>query len=148
MIVRAATEDDVPQIAAIEASVDARAWSLAQVQAHLAHPLGQTWVASNPQAVIAHVLARAVTDEVEIITVATHREHRRQGVARALLGALLSRWRADASAQVYLEVRPDNTAAVALYTALGFAPVGRRPGYYRDGSDAVVMACDLTRPSA
>ena len=148
MIVRAATPDDVPDIAAIEAVVDPRAWSVAQVRSHLAHPRGQSWVASSPPAVVAHVLARVVADEVEIVTVATHPDHRRRGVARALLGELLDRWRAQGCAKVFLEVRTDNAAGLALYADLGFAPVGRRSRYYRDGCDAVVMARELTSPSA
>jgi len=35
-------------------------------------------------------------------------------------------------------------AALALYTKMGFAPCGRRPGYYQDnGEDALVMECLL-----
>ena len=39
-----------------------------------------------------------------------------------------------------LEVRPSNTAALALYTAFGFKSAGRRPHYYQDnGEDAIIM---------
>jgi ribosomal-protein-alanine N-acetyltransferase len=39
----------------------------------------------------------------------------------------------------WLEVRAGNAAAIALYERFGFTTVGRRPGYYADGEDALVM---------
>jgi len=47
---------------------------------------------------------------------------------------------------VYLEVRPSNPAAIALYHSEGFNEIGRRPRYYpaKDGrEDAIVMAIEL-----
>jgi len=47
---------------------------------------------------------------------------------------------------VFLEVRPSNIAAVALYRCAGFSVIGVRSGYYQNASgkeDALVMACDL-----
>lgn len=67
---------------------------------------------------------------------------RRRGHGRALLDALVA-WAADAGAYaVTLEVRAGNVAARALYAGAGLAEVGRRPRYYADGEDAVLM----TRP--
>jgi len=47
---------------------------------------------------------------------------------------------------VFLEVRPSNPAAIALYEAEGFNEIGRRPRYYPAASgreDAIVMALEL-----
>lgn len=80
---------------------------------------------------VAHVLR---------LTVAPDR--RRRGHGRLLLDHLLA-WAAEAdAAEVTLEVRHGNVAARALYAAASFVPVGRRPRYYADGEDAVLM----TRP--
>jgi ribosomal-protein-alanine N-acetyltransferase len=38
-----------------------------------------------------------------------------------------------------LEVRPSNTAALGLYGKFGFHIEGRRPRYYSDGEDALIM---------
>ncbi len=44
---------------------------------------------------------------------------------------------------VYLEVRTDNEAAIALYKASGFDNVGVRKRYYRvSGADAYTMRRD------
>ena len=48
--------------------------------------------------------------------------------------------------RVFLEVRPSNPAAIALYHREGFNEIGRRPRYYpaKDGrEDAIVMAKEL-----
>ena len=37
------------------------------------------------------------------------------------------------------QVRAGNVGALALYEGLGFQPVGRRPGYYSDDEDAVLL---------
>jgi ribosomal-protein-alanine acetyltransferase len=67
---------------------------------------------------------------------------RRRGHGRALLDALVAWAAAEGADEVTLEVRAGNAAAVALYAGAGFAVVGRRPRYYADGEDAVLM----TRP--
>jgi ribosomal protein S18 acetylase RimI-like enzyme len=41
--------------------------------------------------------------------------------------------------RVLLEVSARNDGALAFYATEGFTEIDRRPAYYRDGSDAVVM---------
>jgi ribosomal-protein-alanine N-acetyltransferase len=50
---------------------------------------------------------------------------------------------ARGAALMTLEVAAENSAALGLYRALGFSRVGRRPRYYADGGDAVVLRRDL-----
>jgi ribosomal-protein-alanine N-acetyltransferase len=77
--------------------------------------------------------------EAEIHTIGVDPAHRRRGIGRAVLGALLGT--ADqVAATVFLEVRTDNEAARALYEAEGFEIVGLRKRYYRpSGADAYTM---------
>jgi [ribosomal protein S18]-alanine N-acetyltransferase len=44
-----------------------------------------------------------------------------------------------------LEVSISNAAGRALYDQTGFVEVGRRPRYYADGSDAMILRVDLPR---
>jgi ribosomal-protein-alanine N-acetyltransferase len=49
---------------------------------------------------------------------------------------------------MFLEVSATNDAARRLYDGAGFVEVGRRPRYYADGTDAVLMQRALTRDGA
>ena len=41
--------------------------------------------------------------------------------------------------KITLEVKESNTPAIKLYMKNGFIPVGVKPNYYHDGSDAIYM---------
>lgn len=91
-------------------------------------------------AVIGYVGMMYVIDEGYISNVAVAADARRRGVGGALVAALLSRARELGLAFVTLEVRRGNLAAIALYSKLGFRPVGERRGYYdRPKEDAILM---------
>ena len=83
-------------------------------------------------------------DEGQITNVAVHPNHRRLGLGRAVLEALLAEARTRGAVQVSLEARESNAAAIALYTHAGFTVAGRRKRFYRDpAEDALVMLKDL-----
>ncbi|WP_198376957.1 GNAT family N-acetyltransferase, partial [Roseomonas rubea] len=71
---------------------------------------------------------------------------RRAGLGRALMRALAAEAARRGAAELFLEVSEANGSARALYTGLGAAETGRRRRYYPDGSDALVLRLDLTRP--
>ena len=88
-------------------------------------------------------------DEGEILNVAVDEGQRGRGAGRALLDALLEDLRRNAVLKVYLEVRRSNQAAIGLYRALGFRPLGVRPGYYgRPREDALTMVLEPGSQSA
>jgi ribosomal-protein-alanine N-acetyltransferase len=92
-------------------------------------------------------LVRVIADEAELLTIATHPAHQRQGLARQVMQDWQDLARTRSATEAFLEVAADNTAAQALYQACGFATCGTRPGYYaRKGAapvDAVLMRCSL-----
>ncbi|MFZ3580894.1 GNAT family N-acetyltransferase [Loktanella sp. DJP18] len=96
----------------------------------------------------AFVLGRVTFDEAEILTIATHPDRRRKGLARAALAAFCDRAVRAGAATAFLEVAADNDAARALYASENFTQVGLRRAYYHrvDGppADAVVLRRDLT----
>ena len=81
-----------------------------------------------------------VLDEGDIGNVAVAPEHRRQGIADALLDALCARAAALNLAFLTLEVRASNAPAIALYRKHGFQTVGQRRNYYqKPDEDALLM---------
>ncbi|PWS38619.1 ribosomal-protein-alanine acetyltransferase [Falsiroseomonas bella] len=93
------------------------------------------------------VLARVAAGEAEILTLAVAPAARRQGLGGALLAAAMAQAALRGARDLFLEVSDRNISARALYTAAGFAEVGRRPRYYADGSDALVLRRGLSPPS-
>jgi ribosomal-protein-alanine N-acetyltransferase len=69
--------------------------------------------------------------------IAVHPDRRGEGIGRALLERALSTL--SEARSIKLEVRESNRVAIDLYRDYGFEPLRRRPRYYDDGEDAVVM---------
>lgn len=92
----------------------------------------------------AFAMGRVIADEVELLTIATDPAHRRLGLGAARLADFHDAAAQRGATRSFLEVAADNTAAIALYLASGYAQDGRRPGYYRlaDGRrlDALLMS--------
>lgn len=81
-----------------------------------------------------------VAGAADILTVGVVPAARRRGLARRMLAALYAEARRRGAAEIFLDVRVDNEAAIALYRAEGFEELGRRRGYYEAGRvDSLVM---------
>jgi len=79
--------------------------------------------------------------EAHVMNIAVDPTERRRGIGEALLLALLEEAVERGAKLAYLEVRPTNEQAIALYRKFGFLAYGRRPGYYADtNEDALLMA--------
>ncbi|MUM18147.1 ribosomal-protein-alanine N-acetyltransferase [Mycobacterium sp. CBMA271] len=77
--------------------------------------------------------------EYEIHTIGVDPAYQKQGIGQRLLDALLAHADRDPG-PVFLEVRTDNDAAIALYRGTGFETVGVRKRYYPgSGADAFTM---------
>jgi tRNA threonylcarbamoyladenosine biosynthesis protein TsaB len=101
----------------------------------------------DPQRIKAYVVAMPGVQEMHLLNVTVHADHRRKGLATALVHALCDEARRQGALTLWLEVRPSNQEGLALYTRLGFVQQGQRKGYYpaARGSreDALVMSLDL-----
>ncbi len=130
---------DAARLSLLEAESFDHPWRTAEIAAELAKPgtlaLG---LFGESGALDASVLFSTVLDEAELLRVATRPAVRRKGYGRTLLEAGLERLRRAGIAAVFLEVDEGNLPARELYRQLGFAEIGRRPAYYRDGAAAVL----------
>ena len=117
-----------------------RAWSAAEFRDLLDQP-GMVLTGDDR----AFALLRVTLDEAEVLTVATAPEHRRKGLARAVLAQAETAVQTLGAAVIFLEVAEDNDAARALYAQAGYAQIGRRPGYYLPKDAAPVAALVLRK---
>ena len=94
-------------------------------------------------------LSRHTLDEEELLLIAVHPHARRRGIARHLLDNLFTAAKHRGALRLFLEMR-ENNPALHLYETASFLPVGRRPGYYKDGKggciDAITFLRDLNTP--
>jgi ribosomal-protein-alanine N-acetyltransferase len=148
-LVRPIETADLPEVLEIEKQAFVHPWSPDLLKRELTHDWSTILVAEEPaprggRRILGFLIFWIVHDEVHILNVATAPEHRGRGVARAVLAETLERGRQRKCTLATLEVRRSNEAAIHLYKAFGFRPVGVRPNYYVDeGEDAIVMVLDL-----
>lgn len=139
--VREAGIEDSDTLADIHAAAFRRGWSSAEVEA-LLHQTGVTALvaeysnAFGRKVTAGFCLVRSSGEEAEILSIGVLPACRRRGIARGLMEETLRRLYRDGAAALLLEVDAGNAAAVALYDGLGFAKVGERPAYYRQGLEA------------
>lgn len=98
----------------------------------------QTFVLEEDHEIRAMACLRDAVDAWEISVVATRQGFQGRGLADQLLTWLIQRFGGER--QFWLEVHEKNLAAQKLYQKLGFRQDGRRGGYYRDGSSALLLS--------
>lgn len=149
--VRRARPADLPALAALEAASFPDPWSRRTLAAAVEDRFSLVLVAEEESegaaagALAGYAIFRRASDEAELLSLAVAPEARGRGLGRHLAEDGLSRLRQAGARTCYLEVRPGNAPALALYRRLGFRGIGRRRRYYRDGSDALVMVLALER---
>lgn len=138
-------EHHVPQIALLERECFADPWSQQSIASELHNPLSLWLVAQEGQTLLGYVGSQTCLDETDMMNIAVSPASRRQGVARALIEALVSALRERGSKQLTLEVRASNSPARQLYESLGFLQVGLRKNYYRNPKeDALILRKEWT----
>ncbi len=105
------------------------------------------WVQERDGALIGYGVLSIAADEAHVLNLCTAPGNEGRGLGERMLQALLRIARGGGARRVYLEVRPSNPRAIALYDRSGFNEIGRRPRYYpaaeHGREDAIVMAMEL-----
>lgn len=141
-------EADLDAVMAIEVRAYPYPWTLGILRDCLRADY-PAWVLLHDGAVIGYFLMSLAAGEAHVLNVCVAPERQGHGHGRRLLRAILQIARGRGAQRVFLEVRPSNTGAIALYFDIGFNEIGRRPRYYpaKDGrEDALVMAIELLPP--
>lgn len=130
----------VAPIAALEKLCFSDPWSENSIAYELTSRLSYWLVAVENGEVVGYIGSQSVLGESDVMNVAVHPDHRRKGVAEALVLALAKDLKERDNVCLTLEVRVSNEPAIALYEKLGFTQVGRRPNYYRNPrEDALIL---------
>jgi ribosomal-protein-alanine N-acetyltransferase len=93
-----------------------------------------------------YFILSAGAGEAHLLNLSVAARHQRHGHGRALLREAVAVARVLGASSVFLEVRPSNSAAQALYLRFGFTRIGVRRGYYPAATgreDALVFALAL-----
>ena len=107
------------------------------------------WLLESPQVLLGYGVLSAAAGEAHLLNLCIAPEHQGHGHGRRLLARMIDLARWNPAAQVFLEVRPSNPRAIALYREYGFNEIGLRPNYYpssKGREDAIVMAMELVPP--
>ena len=106
----------------------------------------QTIVLQRGNEVAGYGVLSVAAGEAHILNICVDPDYRSRGYGEKLLDEMLFRARAASVRQIFLEVRPSNERAIALYRKKGFYQVANRPAYYQaqEGrEDAAVLAKKL-----
>lgn len=106
----------------------------------------QSIVLIRDNVVAGYAVLSIAAGEAHILNICIDPDFRSYGYGEKLLDELLFRARSASVRQIFLEVRPSNERAIALYQKKGFHKVANRPAYYQahDGrEDAAVLSKKL-----
>ena len=136
MVIRAASEQDLPAIADIQsAAPESSQWNPGDYLTY------ECLVAEEATAVLGFIVARPVAErEWEILNLAVAPGMRRRGIGRQLLNDIL----AGHPGEFFLEVRESNAAARQFYEYAGFQTITRRLQYYREPEEAAIVMKHLS----
>lgn len=100
------------------------------------------WVAEREGTVVAYSVLMAGAGDGHILNCCVTPAWQGRGLGRLLMERMIAGAPDHSVETLYLEVRPSNRRAIALYEGLGFETIGLRRGYYpadQGREDALVM---------
>lgn len=143
-LVRPCRPEDLPEILAIEeAWPTAPGWSRAQFEREMSSERSRLLVLEEEGMLRAYAGFWSIPPEAQVTTLVVAPEAAGRGLGRLLLEGLLKTCRHLGLERVTLEVSSANERALRLYRRAGFRIVGRRPKFYNDSSDAILMDLSL-----
>lgn len=133
--------DDLDTIMLIEPTIYTHPWTRGNFSDSMNSGYS-AWVLEANQKIIGYALLMMVLDEAHLLNLSVAKSHQKQGLGRYLLEHMLQIAKNHKAANIFLEVRPSNISAIALYENMGFCEMAVRRNYYpaHDGrEDAVLM---------
>ena len=153
MKIRQFEKQDLFEILAVQAKNPLAAqWPELEYTQLASDPRGTFLVAEletmEPAKVLGFAVFYRIIDEAELRNIAVDPAHYGQGVGKVLLAEGRRRLLEAGAKRIFLEVRPSNKAALALYYSAGFGLHSHRKDYYHDPrEDAYVLSLELFPPT-
>ena len=136
----------IQAVAAIETIIQPQdAWGYRTVIELLAQDSIDLLVVYQIDKVVGYCLYQVVFEQAEILRIGTHPDYQRQGIASRIFARLNKALEANQVESLLLEVRADNTAAIALYEQQGFTVIHTRKSYYQAAHQSAVDALIMQR---
>jgi len=142
---RPMTEDDIDDIMRIEPHIYSHPWTRGNFVDSLISGYS-SWVLLDQTRMIGYSLMMMVLDEAHLLNLSIAQAYQKRGLGRLLLEHMISIAKHHGAANMFLEVRPSNISAIALYENIGFNEMAVRRAYYpaQNGrEDAVLMGLAL-----
>lgn len=115
------------------------AWNESMVLDDLPRRDRTWWVALDEGKVAGYAGALVAGDDMQLLKIVVDQSKRRSGIGQELLTRVTEDARNLGAETASLEVRTSNSGAISFYERMGFESVGKRPKYYSDGADALIM---------
>ena len=141
--IRPAHRGDVEHLVELERRCFPQPWSHDALLGELVLGSSRTWIALRGERPVGYAIARRASEAAELLRLGVAPEERRRSVATTLVAVVIETFERAGTAELQLEVREDNRAALELYRRLGFRLTGRRRGYYEDRTDALLLDLEL-----
>lgn len=136
-------KEHLPEVLRIEQASFTDAWSEGLFLRELSQPFARYFIGFSENIPVCYGGFWHIVEQADIQTLAVAPAYRRRGAGRALLAFLCEQAAQMGAEAVTLEVRVSNEAAIQLYKNAGFTEAGRRPRYYGDGEDALILFLPL-----
>lgn len=139
---RVTSSEDLAGVAALESVCFTNPWTRDMLEQQVrGSDVARVYVLRHASgAIVAFCTCWLIVDELHVNTVAVAPDHRRAGLARALMQGVMREAVRAGCDQATLEVRESNLPARRLYAALGFVETGVRRRYYtQPEEDAIIL---------
>jgi ribosomal-protein-alanine N-acetyltransferase len=138
-------EADLAEVMAIETAIYSHPWTRGNFTDSLRAGYDcRTWRRDGE--FVGYFILMAAAGEAHLLNLSISARHQRNGHGRTLLREAIELARRRGARSLFLEVRPSNLAAQALYTRFGFRRIAVRRGYYpaqAGREDALVLTLPL-----
>ena len=139
--------DDIPFVKETENLSFSNPWPESAFKGEVENPgvsFPYVIVLKGEERIVGHIIYWRIKEEVQISNIAIHPDFRGLGIGKKVMSTIMDKIKKEGVSYIFLEVRPSNNRAVALYKKLGFQKLGLRKNYYHNPvEDAIIMGKSL-----